>query len=185
VFSGSLSYIFNRYSEERIEFSEVLAAASLEGLTEPDARDDLSGKDVARKLLILGRELGLKNDLSSVKIESLVPKNLNGKTTLSEFNRRVKELNSKFEIHKKEQPINTVLRYVGELDVEKNTLEIKLTSALRDTPLGQLKGTDTLFEIYTEAYNTRPLVIQGAGAGKEVTARGLLSDVVKIAKSIV
>lgn len=184
VFSGSLSYIFNRYSEENINFSEVLQNASKEGLTEPDARDDLSGKDVARKLLILGRELGLQNNLSSVTIQSLVPKNLNGKTTVSEFNERVKELDAVFKIQKEEQKTNNVLRYIGELDIEKNSLDVKLVSELKNTPLGQLKGTDTLFEIYTEAYHQRPLVIQGAGAGKEVTARGLLSDIVKIAQTL-
>lgn len=184
VFSGSLSYIFNRYSDEAIEFSEVLLSALTQGFTEPDARDDLSGKDVARKLLILGRELGLQNDLASVNIQSLVPKTLNGKTTLPQFKRRIKELNSPFQIEKDKQNENSVLRYIGELDLENNTLDVKLISEFKNTPLGQLKGTDTLFEIYTKTYSTRPLVIQGAGAGKEVTARGLLSDVVKIAKTI-
>ena len=184
VFSGSLSYIFNRFSNESIQFSEILKDASNKGFTEPDARDDLSGKDVARKLLILGRELGLQKNLSDVKIQSLVPHELNGKTTLKQFNNRVKELNPIFDKSKSEQSDNKVLRYIGELDVENHIFSVKLISESRETPLGQLKGTDTLFEIYTEAYKNRPLVIQGAGAGKEVTARGLFSDIMKIAKTL-
>ncbi|GGI55792.1 aspartate kinase [Winogradskyella haliclonae] len=184
VFSGSLSYIFNRFSNEDIEFSEVLKDASQKGYTEPDARDDLSGKDVARKLLILGRELGLQSNLSDVKIQSLVPKTLNGKTTLKQFNDRITELNPIFHKSKSEQNGDKVLRYIGELDVENYIFNVKLVSESRQTSLGQLKGTDTLFEIYTESYNDRPLVIQGAGAGKEVTARGLFSDIIKIANTL-
>ena len=180
VFSGSLSYIFNRFSDEDEEFTTILDAASKEGLTEPDARDDLSGKDVARKLLILARELGSTQELHQVKIQSLVPDELNGKTSLDQFNCRVSELNSVFEKSKKAQQPESVLRYVGELDLQKNTLEVKLVSEPKASPLGQLKGADTLFEFYTESYGEQPLVIQGAGAGKAVTARGVLSDILKI-----
>lgn len=184
VFSGSLSYIFNRFSEEQKPFDEILRDALEDGLTEPDPRDDLSGKDVARKLLILARELGINRELDEVKIESLVPKQLNGKTTLEQFKERSYELNSIFEENKKSQNSESVLRYIGELDTIDNTLEVKLISESRLSSLGQLKSTDTLFEIYTEAYNKQPLVIQGAGAGKAVTARGVLSDVLKLAQSL-
>ncbi|ARV09359.1 aspartate kinase [Winogradskyella sp. PC-19] len=184
VFSGSLSYIFNRFSEEDILFSEVLESASNKGYTEPDARDDLSGKDVARKLLVLARELGLKKNLEEVNVQSLVPKSLNGKTTISQFNKRRDELNSVFENDKKNQTGNNVLRYIGELNLENEILEVKLVSESLKTPLGQLKGADNLFEIYTDSYQETPLVIQGAGAGKEVTARGLFSDIVKIANTL-
>lgn len=185
VFSGSLSYIFNRFSDEDILFSEILNDASQKGYTEPDARDDLSGKDVARKLLILGRELGLEQNLSAVTVQSLVPKDLNGKTTLKEFNSRVGELDAIFRENKSKKEPNDVLRYIGELDLEKKDLSVKLISEPKTTSLGQLKGADTLFEIYTESYNESPLVIQGAGAGKEVTARGLFSDILKVANTIV
>lgn len=184
VFSGSLSYIFNRFSDEDILFSEVLNDASQKGYTEPDARDDLSGKDVARKLLILGRELGLQQNLSAVNVQSLVPNALNGKTTLKEFNNRVGELDTIFQDNKSKKEPNDVLRYIGELDLDKNELSVKLINEPKTTSLGQLKGADTLFEIYTESYNESPLVIQGAGAGKEVTARGLFSDILKVANSL-
>ena len=180
VFSGSLSYIFNSYSEEELPFHKVLNNAVELGLTEPDPRDDLSGKDVARKLLILARELGLKAELSSVNITSLVPKKLNGSTTLCEFKERAFELDDSIKTSTAKQNKDTVLRYVGELDVLKNTLEVKLVSVPRFSTLGQLKGTDNLIEIYTESYNEQPLVIQGAGAGKAVTARGVFSDILKL-----
>ena len=184
VFSGSLSYIFNRFSDEQKPFNEILKSALDDGLTEPDPRDDLSGKDVARKLLILARELGVSYELNAVEVESLVPKQLNGETSLRQFKERAHELNSIFEKHKTAQNSASVLRYIGELDTVHKTLEVKLTSEPKSSALGQLKGADTLFEIYTDAYQEQPLIIQGAGAGKVVTARGVLSDVLKLSQSL-
>ncbi len=184
VFSGSLSYVFNTFSSENKSFSSVISKAGSIGLTEPDAREDLSGNDVARKLLILARELDLKVEFKNVKIESLVPKQLNGKTTLHEFKARLKELDEPFEALKLKLPKDNVLRYVGELDVEKETLEVKLISEENTSTLGQLKGSDSIFEIFTDSYGDEPLLIQGAGAGKEVTARGLLSDIIKISNQL-
>ena len=184
VFSGSLSYIFNEYSEGGKSFSKVLLEAENLGLTEPDAREDLSGKDVARKLLILARELNLKSEIQDVNIESLVPKQLNGKTSLHQFNTRTKELDKPFLNRREELSKNNVLRYVGELDVAKQSMEVKLISEDKESPLGQLKGADSIFEIFTESYGEKPVVIQGAGAGKEVTARGLFSDIIKLSNSI-
>ena len=184
VFSGSLSYIFNEFSDSDVSFSKILNDASRLGLTEPDAREDLSGNDVARKLLILARELNIKVEFSDVSVESLVPKQLNGKTTLHQFNNRSKELDLPFQKLKQQLNENQVLRYVGELDVAKKTLEVKLISEEKNSTLGQLKGADSVFEIFTESYGENPLVIQGAGAGKEVTARGVLSDVIKISNAL-
>ena len=184
VFSGSLSYIFNEYSESDVSFSKVLSQASKLGLTEPDAREDLSGNDVARKLLILARELNLKTEFQQVKIESLVPKKLNGKTNVQQFNARVKELDLPFQKRKTALSKNQVLRYVGELDVVKQTLEVKLITEQKQSPIGQLKGADSIFEIFTESYGEKPFVIQGAGAGKAVTARGLFSDIIKLSNNL-
>ena len=184
VFSGSLSYVFNTFSSENEPFSAVISKAESLGLTEPDAREDLSGNDVARKLLILARELNLKVEFQNVKIESLVPEQLNGKTSLHQFKLRVKELDQPFQERKQDLPKNTVLRYVGELNVADETLEVKLISEEKNSALGQLKGSDSFFEIFTESYGNQPLVIQGAGAGKEVTARGLLSDIIKLSNHI-
>ncbi len=180
VFSGSLSYIFNSFSSEDDRFSSILNKASDLGLTEPDAREDLSGNDVARKLLILARELNFESNFEDVKIQSLIPKQLNGKTTALQFKSRAHELDKPFQNLKEEQSTDTVLRYVGELNTETRVLEVKLISETKTSSIGQLKGADAIFEIFTESYGENPLVIKGAGAGKNVTARGLLSDIVKV-----
>jgi len=184
VFSGSLSYIFNRFSEEQVSFSKSLNEASEFGLTEPDPREDLSGNDVARKLLILARELGIKKEIQDVNVENLIPHKLNGKTTLNQFKSKIHELNKSFEKRKSKLSDDKVLRYIGELDLNKNSLEVKLVEEQKESPVGQLKGADSIFEIYSESYKDSPLVIQGAGAGKNVTARGLLSDVIKVSKQL-
>lgn len=184
VFSGSLSYIFNRFSEENIPFSKVLAEAEKKGYTEPDSREDLSGNDVARKLLILAREIGQKFEFSDIKISSLLLPELNEKNAQKEYETNKHLFDKPFEVAKIAQAKNHVLRYVGELDLNSNKLEVKLISVANNTALGQLKGADNLIEIYTKSYGEIPIVIQGAGAGKEVTARGVLSDILKIGDKI-
>lgn len=182
VFSGSLSYIFNTFSNNKEKFSEVLKKANHLGYTEPDPREDLSGNDVGRKLLILARELQLEKEFQEVKIQSLIPENLNGGTSVEEFEHRIGELDELFFQHKKNQNKAHVLRYVGEIEVGKASLEAKLISEPKNTTLGQIKGADNIFEIYTESYGDQPLVIQGAGAGAAVTARGVVSDVLKLSQ---
>ncbi len=184
VFSGSLSYLFNTFSQEEKRFSEILLEADALGLTEPDAREDLSGKDVARKLLILGRELGIRKEVEDVAIQNLVPPELNGRTTRCEFLSSIKTLDAIFERNKAELDHNEVLRHVGELDLPAQSLEVKLVKEKKTTALGQTQGADAVFEIYTASYGDQPLVIQGAGAGKAVTARGVLGDIIKVAQSL-
>ena len=185
VFSGSLSYIFNTFCEENKSFSEVLTEAADKGFTEPDPRVDLSGKDVGRKLLILARELGLRKELQDVEIEDLVPVHLNGSTSVKNFQKNKKDLDKGFEKLKKELGFDEVMRHVGELDLEQGTLRVKLVREKQNSPLGSLKGADSSFEIFTESYGERPLVVQGAGAGAAVTARGILSDLIKLAAKLV
>jgi len=184
VFSGSLSFIFNTYSENKEKFSDVLRKAGRLGYTEPDAREDLSGNDVGRKLLILARELQLEKEFQEIKIQSLIPEKLNGQTSAEEFQRRIGELDEIFFQHKKEQNKDHVLRYIGEIEVGSANLEAKLISEPKNTALGQIKGADNIFEIYTESYGDQPLVIQGAGAGAAVTARGVVSDVLKLSQRL-
>lgn len=184
VFSGSLSYIFNKFSEEEIAFSKVLEEAEKKGYTEPDSREDLSGNDVARKLLILAREIGHNFEFSDIQISSLLLPNLNEKHSKGEYAIHKSFFDKPFEAAKITQTKNNVLRYVGEFDVKDKKLEVKLISTPKNTALGQLKGADNIIEIYTKSYGEIPIVIQGAGAGKEVTARGVLSDILKIADKI-
>ncbi|WP_333694726.1 aspartate kinase [Flavobacterium sp.] len=184
VFSGSLSYIFNRFGNENTSFSTILKEAEKSGYTEPDSREDLSGNDVARKLLILAREIGIQKEFSDVQVSSLLVPNLNQETTKAEYASNKKLLDKPYEIAKITQAENHVLRYVGELDVINQKLEVKLISTPTNSALGQLKGADNLIEIYTQSYGEIPIVIQGAGAGKQVTARGVLNDILKIAEKI-
>ncbi|MBS7321572.1 MAG: bifunctional aspartate kinase/homoserine dehydrogenase I [Myroides sp.] len=185
VFSGTLSFIFNKFSVEDKGFSEILKDAIANGFTEPDPRDDLSGTDVARKLLILARELDLQNELEEITIQNLIPTELQSLSTAT-FLESLERLNNHYNNIKKELQPNEVLRYVGELsgDLQKNKglLETKLIKVDKNSPLGQLTGSDSIFEIYTESYEDRPIIIQGAGAGAKVTARGVFGDILRLAE---
>jgi aspartate kinase len=180
VFSGSLSYIFNNYSVKDTAFSTILAEARDRGLTEPDPREDLSGMDVARKLIILAREVGLKSELEDVSVESLVPGSVSNAKDYSEFFSMKEELDTYFGQIKRSLKEDEVLRYVGDLDVDENRLTVSLVKAAKNSPLGSIRNADSIFEIFTESYGTQPIVIQGAGAGAEVTARGVYSDLLRI-----
>jgi len=186
VFSGSLSYIFNNFSVRDEKFSAILLEAMEKGFTEPDPREDLSGNDVARKLLILARELDLSNEISDIKIENLIPKALN-KINKEEFIQSFNLLDAHFEEVKNNQEENHVLRFVGDLhgdlQQEKGELDVKLISVPANSSLGQLKGSDSIFEIYTESYGENPLVIMGAGAGAKVTARGVFGDILRLSEN--
>ena len=183
VFSGSLSYIFNTFSEVNRSFSSILKEAIEKGYTEPDAREDLSGNDVGRKLLILARELDLSNEFSDINVQNLIPEVLQN-IDVKEFKDKLERLDPIFEKIKKDQKPNHVLRYVGDLSgdlqKEKGNLEVKLISVPKESALGQVKGSDSIIEIYTESYGENPLVIQGAGAGAAVTARGVFGDILRI-----
>ncbi|MBC7642151.1 MAG: aspartate kinase [Flavobacterium sp.] len=184
VFSGSLSYIFNRFSAEEVSFSSILIDAEKNGYTEPDSREDLSGNDVARKLLILAREIEHKLEFSDVKIASLLLPELNESCTKAQYSLNKQLFDKPFNIAKKTQSDNHVLRFIGEFVVDSKKLEVKLVSVPKASALGQLKGADNLIEIYTKSYGEIPIVIQGAGAGKEVTARGVLGDILSVSDKI-
>lgn len=183
VFSGTLSYLFNRFSAEDKPFSELLKDAIGKGFTEPDPREDLYGNDVGRKLLILARELDLQNEFEEVHIENLVPEHLQ-QCNVEGFLNRLKEFDGHYSAIKASLNPDEVLRYVGELhgdlQQDKGILEVKLTKVSKYSSLGQVSGADSIFEIYTESYGDRPIVIQGAGAGAAVTARGVFGDILKL-----
>ncbi|MDO6802706.1 bifunctional aspartate kinase/homoserine dehydrogenase I [Wenyingzhuangia sp. 1_MG-2023] len=183
VFSGTLSYLFNNFSAKDVKFSEILKEASDQGFTEPDPREDLNGNDVGRKLLILARELDLQNEFSDVEIHNLIPEHLRDGDTAS-FLSKLNELDPIYQEIKDNQKPNHVLRYIGDLHgdlaSDKGVLEVKLVSVPNDSALGQVKGADSIFEIYTESYGDQPVVIQGAGAGAQVTARGVFGDIMRL-----
>ena len=183
VFSGTLSYLFNNFSAKDVPFSDILKEAIDNGYTEPDPREDLCGNDVGRKLLILARELDLQNEFEEIEIQNLIPEHLR-EGSASEFLTKLKEFDPIYTAIKENQAPNHVLRYIGELSGDlqgdKGNLEVKLVSVPSDTALGGLKGSDSFFEIYTESYGDRPIVIQGAGAGSAVTARGVFGDILRL-----
>ncbi|RMA57217.1 homoserine dehydrogenase [Ulvibacter antarcticus] len=188
VFSGSLSYLFNEFSAKDELFSTVLKKAIDKGFTEPDPREDLCGNDVGRKLLILARELDLHNEIDDVKIENLIPLSLR-LVPKTEFFNSLNDFDVPFHIKRKNQKKDHVLRYVGELrgDLSKNDgaiLDVRLLSVPKNSMLGQLKGSDSIFEIYTESYGKNPIVIQGAGAGAAVTARGVFGDILRLSDKL-
>jgi len=186
IFSGTLSYLFNTFSAENKPFSEVLQHAINSGYTEPDPREDLCGNDVGRKLLILARELDLGNEFTDVKIQNLIPEHLR-EGSVEDFLQRLDEFNAPYQQIKEAQAPDHVLRYVGDLhgdlaSTETVQLDVSLVSVPRNSALGQVKGADSIFEIYTESYGDNPIVIQGAGAGASVTARGVFGDILRLAE---
>lgn len=186
VFSGTLSYVFNQFSVRDEKFSTIVKEAMEKGFTEPDPREDLSGNDVARKLLILARELDLINEFEDINIKNLVTEPLLP-ISKDDFLTRIDELDETFQKIKDQQEPNHVLRYVGDLhgdlSQDKGELDVKLISVPSNSALGQLKGSDSIFEIYTESYGENPIVIMGAGAGAKVTARGVFGDILRVSES--
>ncbi|MDH5366328.1 MAG: bifunctional aspartate kinase/homoserine dehydrogenase I [Cyclobacteriaceae bacterium] len=180
VFSGSLSYIFNQFSERTDAITDIVLEAREKGFTEPDPRDDLNGMDVARKLIILAREIGMKPEIEDIKVQNLIPNELLNEVNFDTFLSKRKTFDNHYSTVKNDLDADEVLRYVGELDVQKNELSVSLVKASKQSPLGNIKNADAIFEIYTEAYGKQPIVIQGAGAGAEVTAQGVFGDLLRI-----
>ncbi|RIA10674.1 aspartate kinase [Flavobacteriaceae bacterium MAR_2010_72] len=187
VFSGTLSYLFNNFSVQDKPFSTIVQETIDNGFTEPDPREDFSGNDVARKLLILARELDLHNEFEDVQVENLIPEAYQNIPT-QDFLKQLYVLDDKYQAIKEQQQKGHVLRYIGDLSgdlsKDKGNLEVKLVSIPEDSTLGHVKGSDAIFEIFTESYGEQPIVIQGAGAGAEVTARGVFGDILRLSKHI-
>jgi aspartokinase/homoserine dehydrogenase 1 len=178
VLSGTLSYIFNSFTKEK-SFSEIIKEAKELGYTEPDPREDLNGLDVARKLLILAREIGLKMELKDIKIENLVPEPARDTKSVDEFFSSIKKFDSLFEEkRKKAEDKNKVLRYIGIL--EKGKAKISLEEVGLKHPFYSLSANDNIIAITTKHYKERPIVIKGPGAGADVTAAGVFADIIRI-----
>lgn len=176
--SGTLGFLLDHVSRGR-PFSEALRRAMQLGYTEPDPRDDLSGMDVARKALILGRLLGFEGELKDVPVESLVPEPLRG-IDRGEFVRRIDELDAAWEERGRvARARGEVWRYVAR--VSRKRVTVALARVTPDSPFASLKGTDNQVVFSTTRYSDNPLVITGPGAGPQVTAAGVLNDVQKLA----
>lgn len=179
IFSGTLAYLFNVY-DGREPFSQIVRAAKAKGYTEPDPRDDLSGTDVARKLIILGREIGLKLELTDVEVESLVPAEL-AKCGADEFLDRLPEFDVRMAKRFAEaDAAGEVLRYVGRLDAKAKRATVGLVRLPRRHTFANIALTDNVVRFATRRYCENPLVVQGPGAGPEVTAGGVFGDVLRL-----
>jgi aspartokinase/homoserine dehydrogenase 1 len=178
ILSGTLSYLFNAY-DGTVPFSELVREAKQLGLTEPDPREDLSGEDVARKLLILAREIGLKMDIHEVRVHSLVPAGLDRAPFSPRFFQAFAQHDaSMLQQLKTAQAGGRVLRYVGLL--EHGRARATLTECPDSHPLAAAKGSDNIIAFTTKRYSRTPLVVQGPGAGADVTAMGVFSDILKL-----
>jgi aspartokinase/homoserine dehydrogenase 1 len=178
VFSGSLSWLFNQYDGSR-PFSELLREARTQGYTEPDPRSDLSGEDVARKLLIIARNAGFALGVEEVDVQSLVPETLRAIDSEA-FLARLEELDAPLaQLHADAKTRGNVLRFLARLN-QRGRARVGLVEVPSTHPAARLYGTDNQFALTTTRYNTQPLVIQGPGAGPEVTAQALLGDVLAL-----
>jgi homoserine dehydrogenase len=190
VFSGTLSFLFNTFApvsaSSEAKWSDVVSQAKDLGYTEPDPRDDLNGMDVARKLTILARIVGLQvQSPESFPIESLIPAELASlpgtAAGIQEFMTRLPEFDGQMTALKEQaEKAGKVVRYVGSIDVAKNEVKVGLQQFDKDSAIAGLKGSDNIISFYTQRYGSNPLIVQGAGAGGEVTAMGVLADLNKV-----
>ncbi|CAL9093598.1 unnamed protein product [Musa textilis] len=181
IFSGTLSYIFNNFKGTRA-FSEVVFEAKEAGYTEPDPRDDLSGTDVARKVIILARESGLKLELSDIPVQSLVPEPLRACSSSDKYMQQLPNFDKELSEERDDaEASGEVLRYVGVVDVVNEKGSVELRRYKKEHPFAQLSGSDNIIAFTTTRYKDQPLIVRGPGAGAEVTAGGVFSDILRLA----
>jgi len=179
IFSGTLAYLFNVY-DGTTPFSEIVRVAKDSGYTEPDPRDDLSGMDVARKLTILARELGQKIEIGDFPVKNLVPESLRD-CSVDEFLSKLPDYDDEMEaLFQKAAAENKQLRYVANLDAD-GEASVGLEAVDASHPFCNINLTDNIVQFETERYSDNPLVIQGPGAGPEVTAAGVFADLLRLA----
>ena len=178
VLSGTLNFIFSAFAEGK-KFSDVVREAKAKGYTEPDPRDDLSGLDVARKILILSRETGLDLDLKDIEIQNLVPPDCRDEMTVEAFFHALTKHDPEFdELRISASSKKEKLRYKAVL--ENGKVKVHLGSVGEQHPFYSLSGSDNIILLTTERYHDRPMVIRGPGAGAAVTAAGVFADIIRI-----
>ncbi|MDV7392353.1 hypothetical protein RZS08_13395, partial [Arthrospira platensis SPKY1] len=181
VFSGTLSYLFNSY-DGSTPFSQLVAQARELGFTEPDPRDDLNGMDMARKILILAREAGYSLELSDIEIESLVPEEAHEVEGVDPFLKVLAHFDHEMEARfKQAQEAGKKLAYVARFDGEKATVKLDLLDATH--PFFGLQAMDNILAVYSDHYDETPMVVRGPGAGVQVTAGGVIADILRIAET--
>ena len=177
VLSGTISYLLNTFSKD-MKFSDIVKQAREMGYTEPDPRDDLNGMDVARKILILAREAGHQLELSDVHVDAVLPDEYFGSGTVDEFMSRLPDADAHMDVLlNKAAQEGKKLRYIAR--VEDGKAEVRLMAVGQEHPAYALTASDNLVMVNSDCYNGRPLVVMGPGAGPEVTASGVLADIIK------
>ncbi|KAK0335558.1 Homoserine dehydrogenase [Friedmanniomyces endolithicus] len=187
VFSGTMSFLFNAFMpslspSEGGTFSAEVAKAKSLGYTEPDPRDDLNGLDVARKLTILARLVGLPvSSPTAFPVQSLIPKELESCSSGDEFMQKLPDYDSRMtELKTAAAKEGKLLRFVGSIDVASEKVQVGLEKFEPSHPIAALKGSDNIINFYTKRYGSNPLIVQGAGAGAEVTAMGVTADLLRV-----
>jgi aspartokinase/homoserine dehydrogenase 1 len=177
--SGTLAYLFNVFDATK-PFSTIVSEARDNGYTEPDPRDDLSGMDVARKLIILAREMGMPLEISDLKIESLVPTEL-AAGSVDEFLATLPAYDDAMaQRWQTAHDAGQILRYVGRLSND-GSATVRLEALPADHAFGHMNLTDNIVRFVSQRYNENPLVVQGPGAGPAVTAAGVFADLLRLA----
>lgn len=172
-----MNFIFNNYKGDD-KFANIVKQAQLEGYTEPDPRIDLSGVDVARKLLILARESGVSIDMEAIENSSFLPNGAMEADSVKEFYTFIESQESVFKaIYEDAKNNNAQLKYVAEF--KDGIAKVGLQSIEEGHPFFNLEGKDNIVMFYTNRYKDQPLIVKGAGAGAEVTASGLFADIIR------
>ena len=182
ILSGTLAWLFNRFDGTQ-PFSALVREAHALGYTEPDPREDLSGMDVARKLVILAREAGIALSLDEVRVEGLVPDGLRA-ASREGFMASLQDLDAPLAQRLADATARgQVLRYVARLGHD-GSASVALVELPRDHAFAHLRLTDNIVQFTTRRYRDNPLIVQGPGAGPEVTAAGVFSDLLRLASAL-